>query len=325
MNPLHRIAQTAATQARRVRTRSSRLYHTFVRVFTRTRAPASKADAPAFTWFKKATSVSESLGNLGLHDEALRLYTIANAVLLILFQHDVDFFRPHLAKSWYDLSRRLGARGWIEEALGCSWESVQLYRELTERDPKAFTHCLAQLLTEYSHLLRCVGRRNEALEHIHEASLLFRTLARQKPIAFTRSLAGSLYSLYVSFCETGGRYVALEVLKECVQLHRKLANRDRDIFYSYMHLAPLLWTLSLHWSEFGENEKALAAIQEASDLYEKLADKFPVVYDKEFANVLDALYRCLITARRVSDARLAAKKADEVREKMKERAFRSGV
>lgn len=325
MNPLHRIAQTTAAHARRVRTRSSKLYRTFVRIFTRTRASPSKADAPAFTWCKRATSISDSLDILGLYDEALQLYELANAVLFRLFQHDVDFYKPHLAKSLYDLSRLLGAMGRTEEALDCSWGSVQLCRELTERDPKAFTHCLAHSLTELSHHLRYVGRRDEALDRIHEASMLFRALARQDPIAFTRSLVGSLYSLYVCLCETGRRYEALRILKECVQLRRKLADRDPDVSYSYMHLAPLLWTLSMHWSEFGENEKALTAIQESSDLYEKLAEKFPDVYAKEFANVLDALYRCLITARRVSEARLAAKRADEVRGKVKERAFRLGV
>ena len=64
---------------------------------------------------------------------------------------------------------------------------------------------------------------------------------------------------------------------------------------------------------FKEIEKALSAIMESSQLYEKLAREYPVKFNEEYADALELLHKCLLDAGRDEKASEVVQRAAFVR------------
>ena len=62
-----------------------------------------------------------------------------------------------------------------------------------------------------------------------------------------------------------------------------------------------------------EIEKALPAITESSQLYEKLAEEYPAKFNEDYADALDLLRKCLVDAGKDEEAREVGRKAALVR------------
>lgn len=80
-----------------------------------------------------------------------------------------------------------------------------------------------------------------------------------------------------------------------MQLCRMLAERNPDAFDC--DLAHSLWALSPLRFDIDDIEEALAAIQECTDLYEKLAEKNPNAFNQSFSGALVEMLWCLISRR----------------------------
>ena len=74
-----------------------------------------------------------------------------------------------------------------------------------------------------------------------------------------------------------------------------------------------LYNLTLGYRLFEEVEKALSAITESSQLYEKLAEEYPEAFNETYAKALNVLRMCLVDAGRDEEAREVERKAALVR------------
>ena len=74
-----------------------------------------------------------------------------------------------------------------------------------------------------------------------------------------------------------------------------------------------LYNLTLRYRHFEEVEKALSAITESSQLYEKLAEEYPAKFNEDYADALDLLHKCLLDAGKDEKASEVVQRAAFVR------------
>ena len=158
------------------------------------------------------------------------------------------------------------------------WASERRLRELPESsDDEKVRQERAQLLNNLGSDLGDAGRREDALAATQEAVDIRRKLAAERPDAFLPGLAMSLNN---------------------------------------PNLAASLNNLGKMLSELGRREDALAATEEAADLYRKLAAERPDAFLPDLAMSLNNLGSDLSGAGRRDDALAATQKAADVYRKL---------
>ena len=170
------------------------------------------------------------------------------------------------------LGNRLSDLGRREDALAAAQEAVDIRRRLAADRPDAFLPDLAGSLNNLGARLSDLGRREEALAAAQEAVDIRRRLAASRPDAFLPDLASSLKRSRPSGTgDLGRREDALATRRK--RPPTSIAASRPDAFRP--DLAGSLNNLGAFLSGLGRREDALAAAQEATDIYRRLADARP--------------------------------------------------
>ncbi len=204
------------------------------------------------------------------------------------------------------------AYGQREQALQATKEAVELFRGLTEGDPK-FLPDLAASLNNLGAMLSALGRREEALQATKEAIELFRGLVEGDP-KFLPDLAASLNNLGAMLSALGRREEALKATEEAARLYRELAAKSPEAFLP--DLAASLNNLGRVLSALGRREEAFKAAEEAVKIRRELAARNPDAYLPDLARSLNNLGKVLSELGRRAEALKATEEAVEIRREL---------
>lgn len=158
------------------------------------------------------------------------------------------------------LGQNLGAMERREEALTATTEAVQLYRNLSAKDPDTFLPRLSSVLLGLSEHLGALGRAEEAMTATQEMVQVGRTLVRKHPDGWLPILAGGLNNLGLRLADVGRPQEGVEALKEAVQIRRTLVQRSGAEFLG--QLIQSLSNLSSLLNQMGMGREALEAAKE---------------------------------------------------------------
>ena len=181
-------------------------------------------------------------------------------------------------------ANRLSDLGQREAALAAAQEAVELYRGLAAARPDAFTPDLAMSLNNLGNCLSDLGRREAALAAAQEAVDLYRGLAAARPDAFTPDLA--------SVAQQPGEPPLRP--RPARGGAGRGAGGGRPLPRGSPPPGPTpsppTWRCSLNnlgdrLSDLGRREEALAAAQEAVDLYRGLAAARPDAFTVDLSRL----------------------------------------
>ncbi len=145
--------------------------------------------------------------------------------------------------------------------------------------------------------------REEAVDAAHAEVALYRELAAEDPAEHRPSLADALGDLGLRLIAVGRVAEAAAVSAEAVALCRAVAEDDEECL---PHLAAALDQLSLRHAALGRRDPALAAVEQATDLYEDLSSRNPALFRLDFAKTTHRLAARLFDVGRAEDAARAA-------------------
>lgn len=175
------------------------------------------------------------------------------------------------ARLHHRLADRLANAGRSEPARPAAQTAVDLFRQLAQTDPAPHQADLAAALATLAYVLADLGHRPEALAATQETVAIRRRLATIDP-AQRPELAAALGGLSADLARAGQWEPALAAAQEAVQLRRQLAAPDP------YDLAPELTNLGRCLAGLGRRREAQQPLQEALDLYRRLAETNPTAY-----------------------------------------------
>ncbi|WP_194915403.1 tetratricopeptide repeat protein [Catenulispora rubra] len=240
------------------------------------------------------TGLAKALSRQSRPAEAIGIAEEAVSLCRELVLPDADARISLLAQSVANLGSYRNECGRREEALEAVEEAVGSFRDLAGRDPAAYDPDLARALAMLGQTLEALDRRAEALSAHEEAIAVLRRPAELLPAAHLDGLAASLLGVG-HLSDSPGR--AVEAFREAVGVGRQLVAGGLA-----SHEPKLAATLSLlgdRLAEVGFHDEAVAAAQEAVEIFERLAALDP----PRFQGGLQAVRGCLA---RVRSRRVAA-------------------
>jgi tetratricopeptide (TPR) repeat protein len=232
----------------------------------------------AVPWDDMAGSL---LSQLGRSAEALPITQQAVDTYRALAVHDLDRYRPDLARLLLNLSSRFSEMGHPANGLPFLEEAVAAYRELVTINPERYVADLALSLTNLGVILSELGRATDATLAAQEAVTLYRELATDRHLP---DLARSLGNLGADLLKAGRVTEALSALMEAAAAYRKLAASSLDQYGP--DLARSLVNLGIYFSMRLNSAKAISAAEEAVTIYRELADTNPGRYRPDLAQSL---------------------------------------
>jgi tetratricopeptide (TPR) repeat protein len=201
----------------------------------------------------------------------------------------------------YNQYANLSALGRPAEALATARDEIPLLRQLAQENPDAYTALLASALNRCGWLLYLNMRSadplhldREAQARIEEARIITdeavwirRSLAARYPKTYEAGLATSLHNLAMYLAMTGHVDEAVTSLSDAIAIRRQLAQADlaqADTVSALRGLADSLQVLGQVMFYFANQAKlALAPLQEAVSIRQRLAELFPTAFGGDLA------------------------------------------
>jgi tetratricopeptide (TPR) repeat protein len=249
-----------------------------------------------------ATALNNFSGHLmrdGDHDAALAV--TEEAVDVYRKADDgSDGDRERLAIALGNLSVHLAAVGRNEDGLDAAEEAVRILRPLAKEDPAALGASLAAGLRNLALRLGAVGRRSEAVTAIKEAVAIRRPLAAEHPAAYGAELANVLTISAGLSMEAGETDAALETIDEAIALYRSLVAVNEVAYEENLAMALHNFSAMLtggvgptvrsrRQTDPQDHEQALAASNEAVEIWRQLAAARPAAHSPVLATGLNSL------------------------------------
>ncbi|MEH1166948.1 tetratricopeptide repeat protein [Micromonospora sp. CPCC 205539] len=210
------------------------------------------------------------LRRLGHRDEALSSAEEALVVYRALAEAMPAAYASELAVSLGNVAVLRSKAGRSAEAVPLADEAVVLRRKLAEAAPQAHLPELAATLTSYVDVLGEAGSAGDALLVAEEAVALHRRLADTAPLAHSAALAHALTRLAEALTTMDRAEEALSHLDQAAAVHRQLADKNQAVAFGNV-----LLSISVLSSTLGFTDRALAANDEATQLYRTRADTDP--------------------------------------------------
>ncbi|MQY06065.1 tetratricopeptide repeat protein [Actinomadura macrotermitis] len=234
-------------------------------------------------------NLAMALNNLGNHlaetgDRQAALTAAQEAVTIrrALAKNEPAAHLPSLAGALNNLGNRLAETGDRQAALTAAQEAVDLYRVLAKNEPAAHLPNLAMALNNLGNRLAETGDRQAALTAAQEAVTIRRALAKNEPAAHQPDLAMALNNLGNRLAQTGDRQAALTAAQEAVTIRRALAKDEPAAYLPdlAMSLCAEVWIKEMHSFDLST---ALTTVDEAIEIYEKLAEQLPQTFNGQLA------------------------------------------
>ena len=237
-----------------------------------------------------------TLGEAGEQEEALRLASESVEVFRRLAAEDREAHLQQLATSALRLSVRLMAAGRSDDALASAREAVALHQEAALSDHGARLPRVATSLENLCNQLGDRGNYAEALRAAQEVVELRRELASQGEDQSLCKLAAAFHALSLRHAVLGQNEEALRAAVEDVVILRNLAAKGQTDSQARLpdsmiasRLAGSLVSLGAMFDNLGRRSDALAATEEAVQLYRSLARDKPGAFTHGLATSLSNL------------------------------------
>jgi tetratricopeptide (TPR) repeat protein len=195
--------------------------------------------------------------------------------------------QAELAESLVSLNEAHHGLGERHAALDAITEAVELFRELSAREPGVFERDLIEALDEQANRLGNVGRHERALEVNLEAVERYRRIDHEL-FNFQSGLARSLNNLSKRLLNLGRLSEALAAARESVGIRRELVNRwPDDFFQSALAISLTGLAQALSFSE--RHEEALGCFGEAVERFRQTSKSRQQELLSEMCQTLDGL------------------------------------
>jgi tetratricopeptide (TPR) repeat protein len=221
---------------------------------------------------------------------------------------------PTLAFWLSQLSDPLAQVGRLTEGLAASEEAVAAYRRLAAGN-SSFGSGLAEALSMLSLRLADVGRNQDALAAIEEAISIYSHLGVTLAV-----IRGPLNTLALRLGDAGRTEEALGAIAEAANVCRQVVAAASPVAGSPAAddavLASVLNNQCNLLAKAGRASEALAAIEEATAMYRRLAAARPAAHEPHLSNTLSNLSRQLGQAGRLDEALATCEEAVQVRQRL---------
>jgi MinD-like ATPase involved in chromosome partitioning or flagellar assembly len=223
-------------------------------------------------------------------------------------------FEPDLAERLFSLSNYLIELTQFSGALAAAREAVEVYRHLSSISEGRYEPDLASALNTLGECLFEAGDSKGALATWQEAVGIFKRHAEKDPRRYLPDLTSSLNGLLdtISQLEVADGISNLVLVKEAVEIFRGLVQQDpkryeMDLAKS-LNLLPDLLTgkATIHEADLKE---ALESQEEAVEIFRRLTQTTPSLYEVELARSLISLARLLFKVENPKRARSVAEEA----------------
>lgn len=194
---------------------------------------------------------------------------------------------PRLAIALESLAKYEGNLGQFTQALAHISQAVNLYRQLSARQPETYEPLLAVALNNMASRLSAAGQFQEALSRSFEATAILRQLAGIRQGSLRPTLAALLIDQAAHLREMGDRNGAVRTALEARKVCGELAMQQPSQFDPL--LAASLSNLAAMQREVGQLLEASAAIVEASEIYRRLAAAEPDAFNEYLSSALNNL------------------------------------
>jgi tetratricopeptide (TPR) repeat protein len=188
-----------------------------------------------------------------------------------------------------------------DEAVKAAQVATGIYRTLASSNPAMYEPKLAQGLTTLANVLSTVGSYNQSIQYARSAAKLYVRLVEERPDEFLPKYASLLCDLGGVLTAVSGRYEeAILLLQVAADIQRKLLAEKRD--FPRMSLTTTLANLASAYHHSYRGGQAVAAMEEATHLFEELARGAPAVYSRELAMARNNLANIYLAEGRTSDS-----------------------
>ncbi len=224
-----------------------------------------------------------------------------------------------------NLVGRLLQIGAIEEALSRAGSAVELARVKFGEDQDLFGGRLAQSLENQALACGFLNRNVEALNALQEALPIYRKLAKQNPEKFKSDLARCLNNQVNLLDNLGRLEEAAASAEEAVQIYHQISmNIDKYGNQSFAsgletwvqdirpNLGDSLLAQSTILNKLERKEESLAAVEEAVDIFETLAQDYPDQFRHHLGMTYNNLAMGLGGLDRNEEALTAMKKSTDI-------------
>ncbi|KOV82142.1 ATP-binding protein [Nocardia sp. NRRL S-836] len=190
--------------------------------------------------------------------------------------------RPLLADALGDLGLRLINARRRDEVLRVSEEAIQLWREIAEDDRETLPQ-LASALEQISYRYQALNQDEAAMTALSRATLLYQDLAKSHPALFRADYARVAAAMARRFHAEGEKQHAADSMQLAIANWRVLAQEDPRF---EPELARNLAMAGVMLIDLRRAEAASETLQEAVDLFRRLAIVNPETFRGELADVL---------------------------------------
>ncbi|MBT2898647.1 tetratricopeptide repeat protein [Streptomyces sp. McG3] len=264
------------------------------------------------------SDLSLRLSNVGRDDEAVHPAQRAVLARRLLARAGPAAHKAALATALNNLGSAMTAMDSRAEALDRHREAVSIYRRLVRARPSEHEPGLAESLNGLAIASARVGRRRKALALQREAVNIYRRLSRAMPAAYEADLASALHNLAACHDTRRQPRQAAETQHTALEIRRRLAR------YNPASMAPELadsWSnLSHYLMRSGDHAAALAAAEQAVEIYHHLLSERPVALHGHYHHMLRGLTSVLnapgparsaeeLAARAAATAHVSSRKA----------------
>ncbi|WP_461189929.1 tetratricopeptide repeat protein [Arthrobacter sp. Z4-13] len=207
---------------------------------------------------------------------------------------------PFLAWALLELSLRLSARGYWQEAIKATEEALSIYKKLAVADPLAYKGKLALALDNFAVQLAMVRHLDKASEAAQQTVKMHREL-EESIVTQRPNLARALNNLAIHLSNDGRIVEALAAAEEAAEIYGKLVAEENSSLYR-TGLGQSLHTLSLRLSRAGQQNEALAAAQRAVGIRRALVADDAATHAPDLAASLNNLSNRLAEVGRRKEA-----------------------
>ncbi|GAB2860499.1 hypothetical protein [Lentzea nigeriaca] len=240
----------------------------------------------------------------GLREEAVEASKQEVGCYLELVEQDREN-RPLLADSLGDLGMRLLAVHRNEEVLQVSEEAIRLWHEIAIDDPES-TPQLASALEQISYRYQTLGMPEASMDAISRATLMYQELAKVHPALFRVDFARVAATVARRYHAEGENTYAADSMQLSIANWRILSREDPRY---EPELARNLAAAGTMLVELGRAEAANETLEEAVEVFRRLAVVNPQTFLPELADALMRHSQALRDLCEDPDAKLTAQEA----------------
>ncbi|MHA2425574.1 MAG: tetratricopeptide repeat protein [Candidatus Thorarchaeota archaeon] len=179
--------------------------------------------------------------------------------------------------------------GRLSDAETMFQEALDIVEEITENSPGLGIDLSAWISSNYAITLRKLGRYSEAL-NAHTVSLAHvREMAKNFPIRYHNRLVRSLSNFGVALKHAGKVSESVDAYSEALEISKNTGTGFPEVVFSNSLSGIILNNLGIIQGQEGKPEDAKRSYEVAIEIWQRLVDKSPELFSRQYATTLNNL------------------------------------